>query len=161
MAVWGGTRMSARLLSLNLFCAVFVLCSGPAFAVGPLVSQASLAAQTGKATAYPQAGHVAASGVDPASASDAPEGTLVIPGHYQTIQDPLAPVNEKSFSINQNIDQRVPSIGNSVVQDSPKTSPGLHRALLRQHRRDTPVRQCSLPVKAQVGGWRACPLRDQ
>jgi phospholipid-binding lipoprotein MlaA len=98
--------MSARLLSLNLFCAVFVLCSDPAFAVGPLVSQASLAAQTGKATSNPQAGHVAASGVDPARASDALEGTLVIPGHYQTIQDPLAPVNEKSFSVNQNIDQR-------------------------------------------------------
>src|SRR6266404_5421202 len=156
----GGTRMSARLLSLNLLCAVFVLCSGPAFAVGPLVSQASLAAQTGKATSNPQAGHVAASGVDPASASDALEGTLVIPGHYQTIQDPLAPVNEKSFSVNQNIDQRAfHPLATLWSRTVPKPAQDCIARFFDNTDVIPPVRQCSLPVKAQVGGWRACPLR--
>ena len=31
---------------------------------------------------------------------------MVVPGRYQTIADPLAPVNEKSFSVNEKIDQR-------------------------------------------------------
>src|SRR5438132_1434521 len=98
--------MSARLLSVNLLSAVFVLCYGRAFAVVPVVSQAPVAGQTGKATSTPQAGHAVTPESGPAGAGDATGGTLVIPGHDQTIQDPLAPVNEKSFSVNQNIDQR-------------------------------------------------------
>jgi phospholipid-binding lipoprotein MlaA len=31
---------------------------------------------------------------------------LVVPERYQTIQDPLAPVNEKSFKVNETLDQR-------------------------------------------------------
>jgi len=39
-------------------------------------------------------------------AGNATENTLVISGHYETVQDPLAPVNEKSFKVNETIDQR-------------------------------------------------------
>src|SRR6266851_3695326 len=104
-------------LSLNLLCAILILCgggvfcSGPAFALGPVVSQAPAASQTGKAVSIPQKGHAVEPGGNPSSAGDAAasnasEDTLVIPGHNQTIPDPLAPVNEKSFSVNEKIDQR-------------------------------------------------------
>src|SRR5713101_9458437 len=96
--------MLAILLSLNLIYAILVLCgggvlcSGPAFALGPVVSQAPAASQTGKAVSIPQEGQAVEPGGNPSSAGDAAsnttEDTLVIPRHYQTIQDPLAPVNE-------------------------------------------------------------------
>jgi phospholipid-binding lipoprotein MlaA len=102
--------MSARLLKLSLLCAVFVLCSGPAFGVGPIVSQTPAASQTDKGASTPQTGHAVELGGGAANTGDAtakpPDDTLVIPGHYQTIQDPFAPVNEKSFSVNEKIDQR-------------------------------------------------------
>ena len=108
--------MSFIRLSLNLLCAILVpcgggvLCSGPAFALGPVVSQAPAASQTSKAVSIPQKRHAVEPGGNPSSAADAAsnatEDTLVIPGRYQTIQDPLAPVNEKSFSVNEKIDQR-------------------------------------------------------
>jgi hypothetical protein len=101
--------MSGVLLFLNLLCAILILCggdllcSGPAFALGPVVSQALAASQTGKAVSIPQEGHAVEPGGNPSSAGDAAsnatDDTLVIPRHYQTIQDPLAPVNEKSFSV--------------------------------------------------------------
>jgi len=96
--------MSARLRSLNLLCSFFILGNGLAFALEPAVSQAPLAGQTDKNVSAPQAGHAVE---HPASSTgDATKETLVIPDRYQTIQDPLAPVNEKSFGVNQNIDQR-------------------------------------------------------
>ena len=108
--------MSTIRLSLNLLCAILilcggsVLCSGPAFALGPVVSQAPTASQTGKAGSVPQEGHAVKPAGNPSSAGDAAsnatENTLVVPGRYQTIADPLAPVNEKSFSVNEKIDQR-------------------------------------------------------
>ena len=108
--------MSAILLFLNLVCAILVLCgggllcSGPAFALGPVISQAPLASQTGKAVSIPQESHAVEPGGNPSSAGDAAsnvtEDTLVIPQHDQTIADPLAPVNEKSFSVNEKLDQR-------------------------------------------------------
>jgi phospholipid-binding lipoprotein MlaA len=108
--------MSAVLLLLDLLCAILVLCSdgvlcsGPAFALGPVVSQAPGASETGKAASIPQEGHAVEPGGSPSSAgnaaSNATEETLVIPQHYQTMQDPLAPINEKSFSVNEKIDQR-------------------------------------------------------
>jgi phospholipid-binding lipoprotein MlaA len=108
--------MSVILLSLDLLCAILVLCggdllcSGPAFALGPVISQAPAASQTGKAGSIPQEGHAVEPGGNPSSAGDAAsnatENTLVVPGRYQTIADPLAPVNEKSFNVNEKIDQR-------------------------------------------------------
>ena len=122
--------MSIIRLSLELLCAVLVLCgggvlcSGPAFALGPIVSQAPPASQTSKAVSIPQEDHA----VEPAgnssagdAARNATEDTLVIPRRDQTIQDPLAPVNEKSFSVNEKIDQRaVHPIANLWSRTVPK-----------------------------------------
>jgi phospholipid-binding lipoprotein MlaA len=107
--------MSARLRTPNVFFTVSlfaVACSFagiPAFALGPVVSQASPATQGDKAPPIPQVSHAVIPGARPSSRNDptgnATEDTLVIPGHYETIQDPLAPVNEKSFKVNETIDQ--------------------------------------------------------
>ena len=122
--------MSIIRLSLELLCAVLVLCgggvlcSGPAFALGPVVSQAPPASQTSKAVSIPQEDHA----VEPAgnssagdAARNATEDTLVIPRRDQAIADPLAPVNEKSFSVNEKIDQRsVHPIANLWTTTVPK-----------------------------------------
>jgi phospholipid-binding lipoprotein MlaA len=53
----------------------------------------------------PEATHAADSRVGSASTGNPAGDTLVIPEQYQTIRDPLAPVNEKSFKVNETIYQ--------------------------------------------------------
>jgi phospholipid-binding lipoprotein MlaA len=102
--------MAARLRAPEAFFILFVACclvffKGRAFALDPVVSQTAPASQGDNAASIPQASHTAAPKVGSAS-TGRPADTLVIPGQYQTIKDPLAPVNEKSFEVNQTIDQR-------------------------------------------------------
>jgi phospholipid-binding lipoprotein MlaA len=102
--------MYVRLLSLSLLGSILVLRSGLALALSAVISQGPAPGQTDAATvpqgvhSVEQPGGVAASTGN--AAGNATNDTLVIPGRYQTIQDPLAPVNEKSFSVNEKIDQR-------------------------------------------------------
>jgi phospholipid-binding lipoprotein MlaA len=98
--------MSPRLTSRSLLCGALILSCGPAFALGPVVSQTPLASQTGKPETPPQPNNVARPPTGAAGLEGGGENTLAIPRQYQTIQDPLAPVNEKSFTVNENIDQR-------------------------------------------------------
>ncbi len=107
--------MSARLpVSNGIFTIAFlsgcmVLCEGHALALGPVVSQTSPATQRDNAAPIPEVSHAAELGAAPSDRGDLigkpAEDTLVIPGHYQSIPDPLAPVNEKSFKVNETIDQ--------------------------------------------------------
>jgi phospholipid-binding lipoprotein MlaA len=104
--------MSANLLRSKILSSVLFISACPfvcnicAFALDPVVSQSSPAVQSANAptsvgngarsTVYPSA---------PSPAANATDDTLVIPGQYQSIQDPLAPVNEKSFTVNETMDQ--------------------------------------------------------
>jgi phospholipid-binding lipoprotein MlaA len=108
--------MSARQRTPNDLCYVIlfsVVCcfaAAPAFALDAVVSQASPANQKEKAATNPQVSHTVKPGArssgDGHPIGNADEDTLIIPEHYETIQDPLAPVNEKSFRVNDTIDQR-------------------------------------------------------
>jgi phospholipid-binding lipoprotein MlaA len=96
--------MSARLLPLA-FSALLVFCCSLAYALDPVITQNPTPRQTDKAASVPDRGDFAGPGDRPAAANSAADSTLIIPRQDQGIRDPLAPVNEKSFSLNQNIDQ--------------------------------------------------------
>jgi phospholipid-binding lipoprotein MlaA len=103
-------RTSKGLFNVFLFAAGCSFTATPAFALGPLVSQTSSPATQGdEAPPIHQISHTVKPGTRPIGRGDptgnATEDTLVIPGHYETIQDPLAPLNEKSFKVNETIDQ--------------------------------------------------------
>jgi phospholipid-binding lipoprotein MlaA len=97
--------MSARLLSLT-FSALLVLCSSLAYALGPVITQNPAPSQADNAAAVPYGGDTAGLEGHPAATNSAGDDTMILPGRDQSIPDPLARVNEKSFNVNQNIDQR-------------------------------------------------------
>src|SRR5437868_4137626 len=102
--------MAARPLAPDVLFIVFVGCCSlfstvPAFALGPVVSQTAPGGQVVNRASIPEATHAADSRVGSASTGKPARDTLVIPEQYQTIRDPLAPVNEKSFKVNETIDQ--------------------------------------------------------